>query len=96
MAISLNIYSLVVVPLFYAIGVVFALVAISQERSSQGAVAWSVALVAMPFISVPLFVVFGGWRFSGYVKRFRKQLAKTPINSDLLRKACTVSVYQRQ
>jgi len=86
MAISLNIYSLVVVPLFYAIGVVFALVAISQERSSQGAVAWSVALVAMPFISVPLFVVFGGWRFSGYVKRFRKQLAKTPINSDLLPK----------
>ena len=84
MAISLNIFSLVVVPLFYAVGVVFALVAISQERSSQGAVAWTVALVAMPFVSVPLFVVFGGWRFSGYVKKFRTQLARTPISRDLL------------
>ncbi|WP_417425841.1 cardiolipin synthase [Hoeflea sp.] len=84
MAISLNIFSLIVVPLVYAVGVVFALVAISQERSSQGAVAWTVALVAMPFISVPLFIVFGGWRFSGYVKKFRIQLAKAPINSDLL------------
>lgn len=84
MAISLNIFSLVVVPLVYAIGVVFALVAISQERSSQGAVAWAVALVAMPFISVPLFVVFGGWRFSGYVKKFRTQLTKTSIKRDLL------------
>jgi len=84
MAISLNIYSLVVVPLFYAIGMVFALVAISQERSSQGAVAWTVALVAMPFIAVPLFIVFGGWRFSGYVKKYRRRLAKTPISSDLL------------
>lgn len=84
MAISLNIYSLVVVPLFYAVGVVFALVAISQERSSQGAVAWTVALVAMPFIAVPLFIVFGGWRFSGYVKKYRRRLAKTPISSDLL------------
>ncbi|SOE10601.1 cardiolipin synthase [Hoeflea halophila] len=84
MAISLNIFSLVVVPLFYAVGVAFALVAMSQERSSQGAVAWTVALVAMPFISVPLFVVFGGWRFSGYVKKFRTQLAETPIDRDLL------------
>lgn len=84
MAISLNIFSLVVVPLFYAAGVVFALVAMSQERSSQGAVAWTVALVAMPFVSIPLFVVFGGWRFSGYVKKFRTQLAETPIDSDLL------------
>ncbi|MBV1722773.1 MAG: PLDc N-terminal domain-containing protein, partial [Hoeflea sp.] len=84
MAISLNILSLVAVPLVYAVGVVFALVAISQERSSQGAVAWAVALVAMPFISVPLFMIFGGWRFSGYVKEFRTQLAKTPISQDLL------------
>ena len=48
------------------VGVVFALVAISQERSSQVAVAWAVALVAMPFLVCPsLFMIFGGWRFSG-------------------------------
>lgn len=84
MAISLNIFSLSLVPLVYAMGIVFALVAISQERSSQGAVAWAVALVMMPFLSVPLFMIFGGWRFSGYVKKFRTQLAKTPVDRDLL------------
>lgn len=69
----------VLVAFTYAGGVALALLAISQERSSQGAVAWAVALVTMPFLAIPFFALFGGWRFTGYVRRFREKLAEHRI-----------------
>ena len=77
-------FSLILVPLIYGVGMICALIAISQERSSQGAVAWTVALILMPFVSVPLFIVFGGWRFHGYVRRFRLQQASIPMDDKWL------------
>src|SRR5690554_6629773 len=40
-------------------------------RTAQGAIAWIIALVGLPYIAVPLFVLFGRSRFGGYVKARR-------------------------
>ncbi|WP_404367664.1 cardiolipin synthase [Marinobacter sp.] len=40
-------------------------------RTAQGAIAWIVGLLAFPFLTLPLFVLFGRNRFSGYVRARR-------------------------
>ena len=47
-------------------GVVMALRAVMTARTSQGAVAWAIALVTLPWVSLPLYAVFGGRKFRGY------------------------------
>jgi cardiolipin synthase len=57
------------------LGVVAAVKAVMEARTAQGAVAWSVALVAFPLVSLPLFLVFGQSRVRGYVQARRRLLA---------------------
>ncbi|MDN6319427.1 MAG: cardiolipin synthase [Marinobacter sp.] len=40
-------------------------------RTAQGALAWIIGLLALPYVAVPLFLVFGRSRFGGYVKARR-------------------------
>lgn len=40
-------------------------------RTTQGAIAWIVGLLGLPYITVPLFLVFGRSRFGGYIKARR-------------------------
>ncbi|MCH8499342.1 MAG: cardiolipin synthase [Marinobacter sp.] len=40
-------------------------------RTAQGALAWIVGLIGFPYLAVPLFILFGRNRFSGYVKARR-------------------------
>ncbi len=40
-------------------------------RTAQGAIAWILALVGLPYIAVPMFLLFGRYRFGGYVKARR-------------------------
>lgn len=42
--------------------------AVLHVRSSQGAIAWVLSLVFMPLVGVPLYLIFGQGRFSGYVQ----------------------------
>ena len=37
-------------------------------RTTQGAIAWVIALIGLPYLAVPMFVLFGRHRFGGYVK----------------------------
>jgi len=48
---------------------VSALEAIVQTRTSQGAIAWGISLIAFPLLAVPLYIVFGRNRFSGYMEQ---------------------------
>ncbi len=41
--------------------------AVFNARSAQGATAWAISLVALPLVALPLYMVFGRNRFSGYV-----------------------------
>lgn len=63
-----------IVAAFEIAGIVSAVVAIMSTRTSQGAVAWAVSLVTFPFLSVPLYWVFGRNKFQGYVLARQEQL----------------------
>ena len=56
-------------------GIIFALNVVMQPRSSQGTIAWFIALVALPVITVPLYAVFGRTRFQGYTEALREAAA---------------------
>jgi cardiolipin synthase len=57
-----------ILTVFEVLGIISALDAIMKTRTSQGAIAWAVSLVTMPFIVVPLYWIFGRNKFKGYVK----------------------------
>ncbi|MHC5002410.1 MAG: cardiolipin synthase [Planctomycetota bacterium] len=59
------------------VGVLLAVDAVMRRRSSQGAIAWSVALIAMPIIVIPLYLVLGRTRFEGYVEALREAEAQS-------------------
>ncbi len=40
-------------------------------RTAQGAIAWIIGLLGLPYLAVPLFMLFGRNRFSGYVSARR-------------------------
>lgn len=52
--------------LLEVVGIALAVRAILIARTPQSAIGWSVGLVLVPIITIPLFLVFGESRFSGY------------------------------
>lgn len=40
-------------------------------RTTQGAIAWIIVLIGLPYVAVPLFLLIGRYRFGGYVKARR-------------------------
>ncbi len=60
--------------LFFALeisGIITAVHAVMHVRTSRGAVAWAISLITFPFISLPLYWVFGRRKFSGYIEAHR-------------------------
>lgn len=55
----------------YALGAVAAVDALLKSRTAQGTIAWVMALLLMPFISLPLYSFFGSRRLHGYLKARR-------------------------
>lgn len=53
--------------LVHALGVAHALHAIKNVRTSQGAIAWAMALVMFPYVALPCYWVLGRSKFRGYV-----------------------------
>ncbi|MGB8223137.1 MAG: cardiolipin synthase [Polyangiales bacterium] len=52
-------------------GVLLAVDAVMRPRSPQGAIAWSVALVSIPTVAIPVYLVFGRTQFRGYAEAVR-------------------------
>ena len=74
----------IVVILAQIAGVVLALDAVMRGRTAQGTVAWVVALLTIPLVSIIFYLVFGNRRFNGYVRARRKGTASL----DLVARAC--------
>ena len=53
------------------LGLIFALDAVMRPRSAQGTIAWFIALITFPLITVPLYVLLGRTRFHGYAEAIR-------------------------
>ncbi|MCZ6834461.1 MAG: cardiolipin synthase [Planctomycetota bacterium] len=61
-------------------GVLLAIDAVMRRRSSQGAIAWCIALITMPIIVIPLYLVLGRTRFLGYTEALREAEAEMGEN----------------
>jgi cardiolipin synthase A/B len=76
------------------VGIVFAIRAVLRTRTAQGAIAWTLGLVTLPVVAVPLYLVFGRGRFQGYVEAIRSQsverISTIQENLDRIRSFCRV------
>ena len=54
-------------------GILLAVDAVMRPRSSQAAIAWSIALITLPVITIPLYLIFGRTRFQGYAEALREK-----------------------
>ena len=61
-----------VIAVTYLIAAFNVVLAIQSSRTPQGATAWSIALISLPFIALPLYWVFGRSKFHGYVEAHRR------------------------
>ena len=64
---SVRIFSIVAI-VVYLLGIVNAAHAVMNVRSSRGAVAWSISLLTVPWLAIPLYWVLGRNRFYGYAE----------------------------
>lgn len=58
----------IVLALVYVMAIASAIDALLQARTAQGSIAWVVSLLALPYLSVPLYLVFGRSKFDGYIR----------------------------
>jgi cardiolipin synthase len=64
----------ILVIVFEVLGIVSAVHAVMSVRTPQGAIAWAVSLVAIPYVAVPAYWVFGRNKFAGYVLARQNEL----------------------
>ena len=69
---------------FQVLGILSAIHAVMNVRTSQGSIAWAVSLVTFPYVSVPAYWVFGRNKFQGYVLARREEIDSL---SEVLRQA---------
>ncbi|NBV89581.1 MAG: cardiolipin synthase, partial [Betaproteobacteria bacterium] len=59
-------------PLLAVVGLLHAFDAVMRARTPQGALAWVISLVAVPYAAIPLYWIFGRSRFYEYVEMLRE------------------------
>jgi cardiolipin synthase len=59
---------------FEILGILSAVHAVMATRTPQGAIAWAVSLVAVPYVAVPAYWIFGRNKFQGYVRAHSEDL----------------------
>jgi cardiolipin synthase len=70
---------------FYIAGMVSAALAAMTARTAQGAIAWTVALITFPFVSVPLYWVFGRSKFQGFEQAYKERADEIDTKVELIR-----------
>lgn len=59
----------IIVAVLYLAAFASAVEAILESRTSQGAIAWAISLITFPFLTLPVYLVFGRNRFNGYLEK---------------------------
>jgi len=57
----------ILIPLGELLGIIAAVHAVMNARTSQGAIAWAISLVTFPWLALALYAIFGRNKFNGYV-----------------------------
>lgn len=60
----------------HLVGLASAAHAVLYNRNSSAAIAWGISLVTMPWLTLPLYWIFGRHRFTGYVQALRAGLLR--------------------
>lgn len=68
----------------YLLAIYSAARAILHTRTAQGSMAWVLALLLMPFLTLPFYWVFGRSKFHGYVSRRQRVMARANQQLDAL------------
>jgi cardiolipin synthase len=55
----------------HVVGIAAAVHAVMTARTAQGATAWALCLVFIPYVALPAYAVFGRGKFAGYIKARR-------------------------
>jgi cardiolipin synthase len=85
---DLYLITVIALPLFELLGILAAMHAIMHARTSQGAAAWAIALVTLPFVTLILYAIFGRNKFNGYVRmRSQRDAAIGHLGTDIQREA---------
>lgn len=58
--------------LFYVMAILSALEAIMRVRTAQGAIAWAISLLTIPYVALPCYWIFGRSKFEGYLEQKRE------------------------
>jgi cardiolipin synthase len=72
------------IAIVYGLAAISAARAILYTRTAQGAMAWVLALILMPFLTLPFYWVFGRTRFHGYVTRRQRIMEQASARLDPL------------
>ncbi len=91
----------IVVPLGELLGIIAAIHAVMNARTSQGAIAWAISLVTFPWLALALYAVFGRNKFNGYVllrgskdsdiRHYLERIRSDAVAKDLVREDQPVS-----
>ena len=75
------------VVIFEILGILSAIHSIMSTRTPQGTIAWAVSLIALPYVSVPAYWVFGRDKFRGYVltRQNELELSMTSFDRQMIR-----------
>ncbi len=80
----------------HCLGILTAFHAIMHTQTSQGAIAWTISLITVPYFTLPLYWVFSRNKFQGYVKAFKSRNMRVKHIADDLKdslRAFEVKLY---
>ncbi len=78
----------------HGIGAAAAIHAMLKSSTPQIAYTWAVALVALPWLAIPLYVLFGSRHFDDYVNPLRSgSLFQSRTTEDILRQASSIPTH---
>lgn len=85
--------------ILYTLGLITSIDVIMGGRTAQGTVAWVLALILLPMIALPLYLIFGDRKFFGYIRARRSgklelDLIAKQLHQALIPHHCSVNAYK--
>jgi len=90
MAILIDVLPLLL-PALTLLGLLHAIDAVMRARTPQGATAWAISLVAIPYLTIPLYWIFGRSKFHEYVEMLREVQSRRRDDLHRVRQEAAVS-----
>jgi len=65
---NFNLVTGIVLGLAHLLGLILSIDSLFRTQTSQAAIAWAISLNTIPYVAVPIYLVFGKRKFQGYIK----------------------------